>query len=143
MLYGAEPNNTLKRIKIAESIFEVKFTSDRIERLLAKPVEAELVRLEKNEASAESVSKIRKILNAVANEVANSKTFKEEYSTWLAEQLDEAELWHYYELVRSDFGKKISDLDDRVQPLMGEAINRSSRGRLNSIPVLLADAQSK
>ena len=143
VLLAAEPNNLLKRIKIAESIFDVKFSSDRIERLLTKSVEVELVRLEKNEAAAESVSKIRKILNAVATDVVNSKAFKNQYSTWLADQLDEAELWRYYEFIRSDFGKKISDLDDRAQPLVGEAINRSNRGRLNSIPVLLAEAQSK
>ena len=143
LLFSADPKDTLLRIKIAESVFDEKFGQERIERLLKKSLDAELSLLEKDPASTEYVTRIRKLLTAVATDAANSKSFKEQYAAWLADQFDVAELRRYYDFVRSDFGKKIGDLDDRVQPLLFEAIHRVSRGRLDSIPVLLAEARSK
>lgn len=143
-LKGAEPNAVLKRITIAESIFDEKFPVERIELLLSRQFETELVRLAKTQGGdPEAVARVKKILNGLALDISGSKTFKEEYALWLADQLDESELWRYYDFVRSTFGKKVAELDDRMQPMLNGTINRLNKGRLNNVRVLLTEARDR
>lgn len=142
LVRGEEPNNLLRRVKIAESVFDERFSVDRVERVLSQRYEPELSSLVKKGGS-ETVARIRAILSSFAQEVAASRSFKQDYSVWLADQLDETELWRYYDFVRSTFGKKILGLDDRVQPMLSETINRLNKGKTNSIRILLTEAKVK
>ena len=140
---GAEKDELLQRLKIAETIFDERFGVERMERILGQPIEAELNLLEKVEAATEYVTKIRKLLGDVARDVVSSREFKDQYTTWLASQLSRNELESYLDFLRSDLGRKIGDLDDRVLPLVSNAVSLRSKGRLDAIQVFLAEARSK
>ena len=140
---GAERDELFQRLKIAEAIFDERFGAERIERMLGRPIDAELDRLEKIEAAKEYVTKIRKLLGDVARDVVSSREFKDQYATWLASQLTRTELESYLDFLRSDLGRKTGDLDDRVLPLVSNAISLRSKGRLDAIQVFLAEARSK
>jgi len=127
---------------MAESIFDERYSAERVERMLARGLVDELTRLEKG-PGAEYALKVRKILKDVALDISTSKSFKDEYAGWLATQMSSTELDDFYKFLRSDLGRKISDLEDRVQPLLGEAIMRRSKGRLESVPLLMAEARSR
>jgi hypothetical protein len=130
------------RVRLGASIFDERFSAARIERMLSTNLDAELSQLEKGAARDEAL-KIRKVFSDVARDVSASQTFKEQYAEWLASQLSEGELKSYLEFLQSELGKKTSDLDLRVQPLVAEAIERCNRGRLETITVFLAEARNK
>lgn len=138
----AEDDGLPERITIGERIFRERFPADRIERMLSRNGEVELARLE-NGPAQEDVAKIRKILSDVAHDVANNANFRSEYAGWLASQLSKEELEAYLEFIRTELGQKITDLDDRVQPLFASAIQRVSKGRLQALPLLLSEARNK
>jgi hypothetical protein len=139
---ASPPDDLLSRVKIGESIFDERFPVARIERILSNGLDAEIAQLEKGPAQP-YVAKIRKIIGDVSRDVGASTAFKDQYAGWLATQLTKDELQAYLDFLRSDLAKKISNLDDRVQPLFVEAVQRKSKGRLESIPLLLAEARSQ
>ena len=139
---AASKDDLLLRIKVGEAIFAERFSPARLEGMLSRGLEPELRRLEKG-AGREQVARIRRIFSDVSNDVFTSTAFKDQYAGWLANELSKSELESYLEFLRSPLGKKMSDLDDRVQPLMSEAVQRRSKGRLESIPLLLAEARSQ
>ena len=55
----------------------------------------------------------------------------------------ERELREYLEFLRTPLGKKVAELDDRVQPLLTEAIQRRDNGRLETNPLFLAEPRDK
>ena len=140
--FAAPDDSLLLRIKLGESIFDERFAATRIERMFAANLDGELTLLEKGPAQAE-VLKIRKVFADVARDVSSSQSFREQYAEWIATQLSERELREYLEFLRTPLGKKVAELDDRVQPLLTEAIQLRDKGRLETIPLFLAEARNK
>lgn len=139
---AAERDDLVPRIALAEAVFEERFSSERVERLLSRNLVDELLRLEKG-AGVEYAMKIRKLLKDVALDVSTSNSFRDQYAGWLATQLSKSELQELLQFLRSDLGRKLADLDDRVQPLLSEALKGKSKGRLEGVPLLMAEARSK
>jgi len=110
--------------------------------MLLRDIRFELDKLEQGPGQ-EDVAKIRKLLNDIASDVASSPQFRDEYATSLASAFTRDELRTYLDFLRSDLGQKAIDFENKLQPTLSDAIQRRSKGRLQSVTLLLAQARAK